>query len=428
MSCKSLLSLFLLTSFVTSCASYTSMIKEVRDPYLAGNFESAYEKVEKSDLKKQKKNRLLYLLNKAQILDRLGKLKESRKAFMQADQLSDELYTKSISDSVASFVVNDSTTAYSGEDYEIIAIHISLAMSFLEDQNYSSALVEARKINSKISQLNNRYEKNKNKYQEDAFARYLAGIIHEKSRNYDDAIIDYKFAIKVYESASYNQFGVSTPNNLVRALHNLLLKRNRQSEAQTLENTYPYLTKNSSFSSNDEKEVIIVHEVGVTKEKVNKEQFIPWAGKIMRFSFPVIPAYTARSTYSQISVSTKNHISTDSKIRPELVQNLNNIASVTLEDRSTRVFLKSAARLVIKDQLTQKANKDLGPLAGLVLNIAGAITETGDTRSWSLMPSRYYISRFNVPKSTTHIYIFRDDKLKSIEKIGDESMIILRDK
>ena len=89
------------------------------------------ELLEKSPVKKQDRNRLLYLLEKATILDRLNDYQESRSHFIEADKLADELYTMSLSAEASSFVVNDASSEYSGEDYEKVAIHTMLASSFL---------------------------------------------------------------------------------------------------------------------------------------------------------------------------------------------------------------------------------------------------------------------------------------------------------
>ena len=77
----------------------------------------------------------------------------------------------------------------------------------------------------------------------------------------------------------------------------------------------------------------------------------------------------------------------------EIAQNMDQIASATLEDRRLRLVAKSAARLILKGQMTQEAEKRGGPLAGLVMNIYGAVSETADTRQWGLLPGSFFVSR-----------------------------------
>lgn len=415
-------------TFFFGCASYNSETKEVRSYYYKNQFKTSLDKLEKSDVKDQKKNRLLYRLEKAQILDRLGETKKSRKYFMDADKIADELYTESIGKNIASFVLNDSTTDYEGEDYEIVGIHIALAMSFIEDNEFSSSLVEARKINSKINEINNRYSKNKNIYKEDAFARYLSGMIHESDGNLDSAIVDYAKALDTYENSYRKNFNLSAPDSLVRALYSLYKKRNRGGSIAKLKKKYPKLTNIDQNLTKKEGEIIVIHEEGVVAPKTNSEHLMPWGGKIMRFSFPKIDL-KKRHRYS-IGKTGIKFVSSGVWQSGEKSQDMNSIASVSLNDRKTRVFFKSLSRLVVKDQLSQKANKEYGPLAGLLISIFGAVTETGDTRSWSLMPARYHITRKKVPVGIHEIQVFTAGSSVSRKKIKirNNEIVILRAK
>src|SRR5690606_17970339 len=118
-----------------------------------------------------------------------------------------------------SFVYNDSATDYEGEDYEKVAIHTQLALSFIGDQDYSAARVQAKKINNKLAEINKNYDADqKNRYAEDAFALYLAGVIWEAQGDYDDAIIDYRKALKLYEGSYATFVRAGVPDGLVEAL------------------------------------------------------------------------------------------------------------------------------------------------------------------------------------------------------------------
>ncbi len=72
------------------------------------------------------------------------------------------LYTKSISKEALTYVYNDSAQEYPGEDFEKIAIHIMLALSFIEEGQLKSALVEARRINTRLAEINSQYDERKN--------------------------------------------------------------------------------------------------------------------------------------------------------------------------------------------------------------------------------------------------------------------------
>ena len=55
------------------------------------------------------------------LFDRNNELKKSRKLLFNADQAATELYTKSITKEIGTYLINESTQDYPGENYEIIS-------------------------------------------------------------------------------------------------------------------------------------------------------------------------------------------------------------------------------------------------------------------------------------------------------------------
>lgn len=376
--------------------------------FRVGNYASALETFEKSGIKDQDRNRLLYLLEKGMIEDRMGKREVSRNLWMKADRVSDELFTKSMSKEAASYIYNDAAQAYPGEDYEKVAIHTMLAHSFLSDGDLPAARVEAARINTKLAEINGFYADNKNKYRDDAYARYLSGMIYEANGEADSAIVDYRNALKVYEGDYSETFRVSPPKDLVSSLYRLLVQRDRKDEARALTAKY----KGTGVDAAPETaSLIVVHEVGVINEKVEKGFVIPWGSSVLRFSFPVIKkeGLAQRTTGFRLN---------EGSFEPaELAQNFNTIAYENLEDRRLRMIAKSMARLILKNQMTQKAEKELGAIGWLAGNIYGAVTETADTRQWTTLPAGIYVSRRNVKAGDYELEITNNGKVKDIKKL-----------
>jgi hypothetical protein len=65
-------------ALVVGCASYTEETREIRSLYKAEAYREALDKLDATDIKEQSRNRLLYRLEKAMILDRLGEGKRAR--------------------------------------------------------------------------------------------------------------------------------------------------------------------------------------------------------------------------------------------------------------------------------------------------------------------------------------------------------------
>ncbi len=387
------------------CASYTEQTKDMRDQFFSASYKEALTSLEKSDINSKGSDRLLYVLERGMIYDRLGDAKKARADLLKGDKIADELYTTSITKTAATFVFNESAADYAGEDYEKVAIHTQLALSYIGDQDWAAARVEAKKINNKLAEINQQYDDSKNKYSEDAFARYVSGLIYELKGEIDDAIIDYRKALQLYQG-SYRDFGGGIPDQLEGALYRLLTQRNRHDEAKKL------TTKSPPFSGN-EGEIAVIHEVGHIATKHAEEFALMISGQMVRFSFPAI-SRSASSVYGRTGIELANQ---SKLIAGEKFQDMNAIAKQCLEDRRGRLIAKGAARLLVKAQLTEEAYQRYGLLGGLAANIYGVVTETADTRSWTLLPEAYYVTRTRVPAGRHTVRIYSAGRLTKIETV-----------
>lgn len=412
---KRLILLALFASIACSCASYTEDTKKVRSSFLVGQYHKALQELEGSSIKDEKVSALLYHLEKSMILDRMGELEKSRKELFKADRIVDKLFTVSVSNTAASFIVNERAQDYEGEDYEKIAIHTMLALSFLQEQNFNSALVQARKINNKLYEIVQDYDKDHRSYAEDAFARYLAGMIHHARGSIDDAIIDYKKALNLYESSSYKKFYLgSVPGGLVSSLYSLALKRGRKKILVRLTKDYKDLLTKYEKTKKDKNfgELVVIHELGNVEIKRAKEFVVNFGKQIVRFSFPYIRNdrhYKRGATGIQLADGTFFQASN--------VADLNAIAYNCLEDRRGRLLLKGAARLLAKGQLTEQAYQNFGVLGGIAANIVTAATETADTRSWTLLPEAFYVSKVILPVGEHALKFKSNGKTVDIVKV-----------
>lgn len=399
--------------FLVQCASYQEDLKKVKTAYESKSYPAALEALESSNIKDSGRNRLLYFLEKAQIQSSMGESEKARKLLFEADRVVDELYTVSVSKEAGTYLINESVQDYGGEDYEKVAIHTMLALSFLKDNMIDAARIEARKINTRLNEINNDYDsKSKNRYGEDAFARYLSGMIYESRGEYDAAIIDYRKALTLYEGIYATQFKTPTPRSLVKALNRLYVRRGRSSEHAKLKKNYGRLIAASPRSVSDYGELVTIHQLGRISTKERQEFISNFGRQILRFSFPVI-----KPKDSNVFKKTGVKIDGVKFKEAEIIQNLDQIAATTLEDRRLRMILKAGARLVLKGQLTQEVGKQYGPLAELAANIFSAATETADTRGWSLLPSQFYVSRTYLKPGSHTVKVFSDGKLQEIKQV-----------
>ncbi len=202
-------------------------------------------------LKKEGKNRLLYQMELGTFKHLARKYKESNIHFRQADQIADALYTKSVQSHFASMMTNPRSGDYGGTDLENVYLNYYGALNYLQlgmgetdkkvrNKFLEKAQIEVRKIEIKLNKLaneNGSYKEFKDKeatifstlieifnifsgninkkqlvYREDAYLRYINGLIYELQGIYDDARISYQKSAELYESGYAKQYALDKEN------------------------------------------------------------------------------------------------------------------------------------------------------------------------------------------------------------------------
>lgn len=408
--------------FLCSCQTYNQKLSEVHEAYEKGSYHQALTSLEESDVKNENSNKLLYLLEKGSILDSIGEYKQSRSTWLSAKSYADELYTLSLSKEAATYFINDSVQSYEGEDFEKVTLRTMLALSFLETQELDKAIVEARAINTTLRQITAEYNSENNHYTEDGFARFLAGMIYEAKGEHNHALIDYYKAYKIYSSPNYGNFfeGVeNVPAPLSASLYQLALRFNRKDILKELKQKKNFIKTGLDQVGQAQKygDIAFIHEIGQIAQKEAREFIFPFGDQIVRLSFPVI----RRQTYiwngrTGISVTLEG----SHQIAPfaaSNTSNMNAIAYQCLEDRRGRLVAKGLVRALAKGQMVDHATRQLGPLAGIAANIFTAVTETADTRSWTLLPEAFYVTRVRLPVGTHKIRVDSGGKLEGWRNI-----------
>ena len=91
-----------------------------------------------------------------------------------------------------------------------------MALNYTAAGHHEDALVEARKVDSKLNVINSRYaDDKKNVYKEDAFIRFLMGVLYEAEGEVNDAFISYRKAEEIYRNDYAANYGVSAPSLLI---------------------------------------------------------------------------------------------------------------------------------------------------------------------------------------------------------------------
>lgn len=159
MGIRKIIAVLLIVILVTSCVSYVDLSST--DAYLRrGQYTKAYDSLKSSLGQLVSAQGPLIASYDLGMLARLtGDWKRSNELLSDAEQRIQDAYTKSITASIASFIVNDNTKEYAGENYEDIYLNLFKALNYLHLGQYESSLVEIRRMIEKQSVLQERYER-----------------------------------------------------------------------------------------------------------------------------------------------------------------------------------------------------------------------------------------------------------------------------
>jgi hypothetical protein len=311
------------------------------------------------------------------------------------------LFTTSISGEVGAFMVNDNTLPYRGEDFESVVINIYRALNYARLDDLEAALVEARKVDLKLTQINRQYApEDRNAYREDAFARLLMGIFYEEEgtrEDLNDAYISNRLALSIYQRSFAPDYGATAPEVLKRNLVTTATFMGPEELAQAREATG--LEPGSLDERRRAARLVLVHYAGRSPVKVENSLTTVVDGNLLRVAFP---GYRARS---YLIHGSRARIDAETVVRLEEGQPTGAIAMRNLADRRGRVAAKAIARAVTKyvaNRRLQKNAQDQGGGAGLLAFVLGNVyavaTEQADLRAWQTLPDKILIgSTFVAP-------------------------------
>ncbi|MES2484875.1 MAG: hypothetical protein V4581_02855 [Bacteroidota bacterium] len=422
-----------------SCSTYNVKTAEIEADLLSGSYNEAAAHVEKNKFLRKKRNKLLYLMEKGKLEHINGNYIESNKTLEEAYILIDDKISTNAGQVVAAKLTNPMAEPYKGEDFEKVTIHYYKALNYAHLGMPNEALVEAKRINIKLDELNLKYpEEKKNKYRVDAFSLIVEGLLYEATGDINGAFISYRNAYEVYERNGNSYFGVSLPLQLQK---DLLRTSKKLGFAQEY-NDYAKKFNLKATDAPQAAEAVIFWENGLGPAKDQITVTLSSAGDIFYASYmdgdvmqdiilPIplgtnlgtvnalaIPKYRQRENYYTGASLVVN----GTEVPLELAQDFYPIAKQCLKDRMLREVIDMALRFAAKkggsallgaiaqgafggnsqertrtdnNGVKKEEKTDAGDVGRLIGDIAGAATEKADTRNWQSLPAT--ISYIRVP-------------------------------
>ena len=345
---------------------------------------------------------VLYYLNKGLILRMNKEYKKSNQALEKAKKFIDELETLSLSEQTTSLTINDATLSFTGERYEKILLFSYKALNYINLGKLDEARVEILQQDVKFRELLD--DNQKPILSEDGFPHYFSGLIYEANQEWSNALIAYRQA---YEA--YNQSTAKVPEQLKTSLLRLTEHLGLFEELENYKKTFGISTWTTQRDSDELGELVFIFHNGLAPVKygVAAHTLNPQTGQMIRIA---TPAYRPRpSMIKKAKIKINNNYYT-----LEIVEDIHSIAIKTLESQSAEIVARALARAVLKYNASRQVGKNDEAL-GLLINLAGVVTEQADTRSWSTLPYDIQMARVALQPGKYDL---------TIELIGNHGRII----
>lgn len=377
---------------LAGCATFSETIQSTERSLAQQQPKLALAEYEKR--KPGSADQVLYLMNRGMLLRMAGDYEQSTRELEEAKKLIDNLRAVSLREQALSFAVNDATTSFVGEDFEQVMVHAYLALNYLEQRRLDAARVEALQADLLLRQI--APGSLVRPYAEDAFTRYLTGIVYEDQREWSDAMIAYRKAHEAYQG-QLERFGVALPEPLKHDLIRLADRMGLDQEAERYRKSFGIKDTLSAAALLERGEVILTVHAGLAPAKREHAVTVvnPSTGRLLRLALPQYHSRGHPFAYARVSVESQS--ATTSR-----VASIDAIAIKSLESRMPAITARALARMIAKDSMAKAASSgDRGSsgqaLAGLAINIAAVLSERADTRSWFTLPGEIHLARLSLP-------------------------------
>jgi len=399
-----------------SCATHPDNYNDIDIAVYNDNFKKGIEEIRLGQNQKKplypEKNSILLYLDKGLLEHYAKNYVNSSQDLQEAERLIQEAFTKSITAGAASYIANDNTKDYPGEDYEDIYVNVINALNYYHDGDLEGAMVEIRKItmtNGKLDQLTTKYEGANGSasqyfastlsalglsvpqlpdlatvsFNNSALARYLSALFYQGQGKDDDARIEFEQVSNAFET-NPNVYYNSIPKSVASA-QNVPQEKGRLN-------------------------VIGFSGLSPAKEEFSQTFPVPLFIDTLQIVQLKLPVLAPRpSAIDRIQVEVNGHGSFDL----ELLEDMGAVTTETFKARSASIVSKTFIRTLIKYATGSVASaavsdKAGGGIGGVLASLATALaskavadaSEAADIRMGRYFPDKAYIGGINLDPGT----------------------------
>jgi uncharacterized protein len=431
------LAVLLLMLFLFSCATYNNRITKYYEQVTQQRYEKAYAALDQNKLLQQKRNRLLYLLEKGKMAHLLQQYENSNQYFNEADLFIEDVRT-TVKDIALGTLLNPMMQTYKGEDFEKFMVHYYKALNYLYLRQPNEAMVEARRISLESFAQQDKTNNNENRYSDDAFSLMMQAIIYENSGDMNNAFIAYRNAADLFMRNDNSWYSVKMPEQLKKDVLRTAWQNGFTDELGRYEQLF-----NMKFQPEEKAEggeLILFWENGMAPVKREQNFFFTltkngvgnfvftdaMGGYNIPFDFSndlrredvkledlrsfrvAFPKYEEQPIYYGNAILEVNN----QEYQFEQAENINSIAFATLKERFLKEMTTTLSRLAVKKIAEAAArpkkddkNKEGREALALAIQIFNFASEKADTRNWQSLPHTIYYTRIPLQRGVNVLQV-----------------------
>ena len=373
------------------------------------NFEASQARIQDARKSYGRRDSSLYYLDLSTQQDSINYSTSTLKHLNEAENKQADLYAKSISQTMASFVINDYTEPYRLKYFELGYLFYYKILAYLQEKNLQDAVVETRTMVFFLDKLRNDTGK------DDPFLQYLASQLFLMWGSYSDANI-----CKINAENAYSRFA----DSYAKMPEKIQITEEDKSKGlltiHHLNGIIPYIISKKTLVAWNKFGYAIGQSNGyeTVDQNVLASALAGAYGNAISVALPAIHEVPYRVKGSRVLV--------DGQVVAEttLVSNLSYFQRKNFDEEYNKVLVSSAVRAGIKFLVAKAAQKEMskkddtmGMLVDVLFTALFTATENADTRSWFTLPDQIREANVLVEEGKHEIKL---QLLDSTNKVLDE--------
>ena len=348
---------------------------------------------------------IVYNLDKGMLSHYNANYTDSITSLADAELGIEENYTESIVGNVSTYLVNDNTAEYQGEDFENIYINIFNALNYYHLGKLEDSIVELNRLNEKLSQLQLKYNQVLSEYDGNSDYR------HFEEEYFTSSALSHYLGYLLYTSIG-NQNAANVSAKLFKASYDSLRS---------------YYVDNHSdlIDEVDTSNLNIIAFTGIVPEKINIEESFRFGDSYYSIAYPEIPNIRESVDRIAIAVNGKEYFLTN-------IEDISHIARMTFLPKQTIAINKSIGRATSRAIVSAVADTSSSvsddetvqailTLISTISDLFGMFAESADVRGAHFLPSNAWVGSIDLEEGVYDVSVgfLQGNKLLSVKDYDD---------